>query len=71
MLKIKFIKIDFACITKEAFMIVKSVVISNINTSIINLDLVNTKAKTIIVLIFNLKTFFIYNFVKILKLTTR
>jgi len=67
----RFIRIDFACIAKEVFIITKSIVISNINASIVNLNLVSTKAKVIIALVFSLKTFFIYNFVKMSKLTTK
>jgi len=67
----KFIRVDFARIAKEAFMIAKSVVISDIDALIINLDLVNTKAKVVIALISSLKTFFIYNLVKMLKSTIR
>jgi len=70
-LKIKFIRIDFARIAKEVFIITKSIVISNVDISIIDLDLVNIKAKVAIVLTSSLKTFFIYNFVKISKPTTR
>ncbi len=71
MLKIKFIRVDFARIAKEAFMIAKSVAISDVDALIINLDLVNTKAKVVIALISSLKTFFIHNLVKMLKSTIR
>jgi len=70
-LKIKFIRVDFARIAKEAFMIAKSVAISDVDALIINLDLVNTKAKVVIALISSLKTFFIHNLVKMLKSTIR
>jgi len=71
MSKIKFNKIDFARIAKEAFIVVKNVVVSDVEASIVDLDLVNTKAKVVIVLISSLKTLFIYNFVEMLKLTIR
>ena len=67
----KFIKIDFARIAKEAFIIAKSVVINDVNALIINLDLISTKAKVVIAFTFSLKTFFTYNFVKMSKLITR
>ncbi len=71
MLEIKFIRVDFVRIAKEAFMIAKSVVVSDVNASIVNLDLMSTKTKAIIALISNLKTFFIYDFVKMSKSTIR
>jgi len=68
---IKFIRIDFARIAKEAFIIAKSVVVNNVNASIVNLDLISTKAKIVIALISSLKTFFTYNLVKMSKSTTK
>jgi hypothetical protein len=70
-LEIESIRVDFACIAKEAFITTKNIVISNVNDSIVNLDLVSTKAKAIIALTSSLKTFFTYNFVKMLKSTAR
>jgi hypothetical protein len=67
----KFIRIDFARIAKEAFIIAKSVAINNVDALIVNLDLVNTKAKVVIALTSSLKTFFIHNLVKMLKSTIR
>ncbi len=71
MLEIKFIKVDFARIAKEAFITTKSVVVNDVNASIINLDSISTKAKAIIALTFSLKAFFTYNFVKMSKSTIR
>ncbi len=45
MSKIKFIKVDFIRIAKEIFIITKNVVISDVDALIVNLDLINTKAK--------------------------
>jgi hypothetical protein len=70
-LKIKFIKIDFVRIAKEAFITPKMVIISDADASIINLNLISTKAKVIIALTFSLKTFFIHDFMKMSKLTIR
>jgi len=70
-LKIKFNRVDFARIAKEAFTIAKNVVVNNEKALIVNLDLVDTKAKAVIALTSSLKTFFTYNLVEISKSTTR
>ncbi len=67
----KFVKVDSTCITKEAFIITKNVIISDVNASIVNLDSINTKTKIVIALTSNLKTFFTYNLVKMSKSTIR
>jgi len=77
-LKVKFIKIDFARITKDifinkiaTFIIAKNFVVNDVDALIVDLNSIDTNAKVVKALISSLKTFFIQDFVTILKSIAR
>lgn len=77
-MKVKFIKIDFARITKDifinkiaTFIIAKNFVVNDVDALIVDLNSIDTNAKVVKALISSLKTFFIQDFVTILKSIAR